>query len=315
MKRQFVEALQEGDTVNDYFVAIRKDLRTQQNGGKFLGMVFKDKTGEVGGILWNNAPAVAKLFELGDVVNVRGNVVSYQDRLQIRVDQVLPMREDEYSRADLVAVPADTPTLFAEFRTLLDQVENEWLTQLIDNFLDDRGFVERFSAAAAGKKWHHAHPGGLVRHCLEMARLACSACEVFPSIDRDVLLTGVLLHDVGKLDELSQDLYVEYTAAGRLLGHLAIGAALVERKMASIDGFPETLRLQVLHCILAHHGTQDNGSPVVPKTVEALTLYHIDNLGAQVDAFERLIGEAKDRGQNWTDYVPLIDRQVWTKNL
>ena len=315
MKRQFVEALQEGDTVNDYFVAIRKDLRTQQNGGKFLGMVFKDKTGEVGGILWNNAPAVAKLFELGDVVNVRGNVVSYQDRLQIRVEQVLPMREDEYSRADLVAVPGDTPTLFAEFRALLERVENEWLTRLIDSFLDDQGFVERFSAAAAGKKWYHAYPGGLVRHCLEMARLACAACEIFPSIDRDVLLTGVLLHDVGKLDELSQDLFVEYTAAGRLLGHLAIGAALVERKIAAIEGFPETLRLQVLHCILAHHGTQDNGSPVVPKTMEALVLYHIDNLGAQVDAFERLVGEAKERGQNWTDYIPLIDRQVWTKNM
>ena len=314
MKRQFVEALQEGDTVNDYFVAVRKDLRTQQNGGKFLGMVFKDKTGEVGGILWNNAPAVAKLFELGDVVNVRGSVVSYQDRLQIRVDQVLPMREDEYSRADLVAVPGDTPALFGEFRAVLERVENEWLVKLIDGFLDDPGFIGRFSTAAAGKKWHHAHPGGLVRHCLEMARLACAVCEVFPSIDRDVLLTCVLLHDVGKLDELSQDLYVEYTPAGRLLGHLAIGASLVERKMNTIEGFPETLRLQVLHCILAHHGTQDNGSPVVPKTMEALVLYHIDNLGAQVDAFERLIAEAKDRGQTWTDYVPLIDRQVWTKN-
>lgn len=313
MKRQYVQTLQEGDTVNDYFVATRKDLRDQQKGGKFLGMVFKDRTGEIGGILWNNAAAVARLFELGDVVNVKGSVTSYQDRLQIRVDQVLPLREDEYNPEDLVFTPEDTSNVFKEFQTIMGTVENEWLRKLIGAFFEDQEFVTKFSAAAAGKKWHHAYRGGLVQHCTEIARLAIATCQVFPQIDRDVLLTGVLVHDIGKIEEMTQDLFVEYTTTGKLLGHLTIGTEMVQRKIDGISDFPETLRLQVLHCVLSHHGELTNGSPIVPKTLEALVLYHLDNLDAQTDAFIRLIAETRDKGQSWSDYITMIDRQVWTK--
>ncbi len=314
MKRQYVETLQEGDTVNDYFVATRKDLRDQQKGGKFLGMVFKDKTGEIGGILWNNAASVARLFEIGDVVNVRGSITSYQDRLQIRVDQVLPMREEEYNLEDLVFTPEDTTSVLAEFQSILGNVQNEWLRKLMDAFFADQEFVKKFSGAAAGKKWHHAYRGGLVQHCTEIARLAMAACEIFPQVDRDVLLTGVLVHDIGKIEELSQEMFVDYTTPGKLLGHLAIGTEMVQRKIDAISGFPETLRLQVLHCVLSHHGEIVNGSPVVPKTLEALVLYHLDNLDAQTDAFTRLVAETRDKGQAWSEYIGMIDRQVWSKN-
>jgi len=313
MKRQYVSSLQDGDAVNDYFVAARKDLREQQKGGKFLGMVFRDRTGEIGGILWSNAVAVSRLFELGDVVNVRGTVTSYQDRLQIRVDQVLPLRQDEYNPADLVYTPDNVDELAAQFRSLMARIENEWLRRLVDSFLADGPFMQRFSAAAAGKKWHHAYPGGLLQHCTELARLALAACDVFPRLDRDVLLTGVFLHDIGKLDEMSQGLFVDYTTPGKLLGHLAIGAEMVQKRIDAIAGFPESLRLQVLHCVWSHHGELTNGSPVVPKTLEALVLYHIDNLDAQADAFMRIADETREKGQAWSDYIGMIDRQVWTK--
>ncbi|NIA14527.1 MAG: HD domain-containing protein [Nitrospiraceae bacterium] len=313
MKTQFVARLQEGDTVNDHFLAARKDLRTQNNGGKFLGMVFRDRTGEVGGILWNNAESVSALFEVGDVVNVRGSVTTYQGRLQIRVDQVLPLRDEDYERADLVASPTDGAEDMAKFRAILDTIEDEWLKKLVGLFLDDEGFVAGFTGAAAGKKWHHAYPGGLVRHCCEIARIALTVCELFPNINRDVLLTGVLLHDAGKLEEMSHDLFVDYTTAGKLLGHLHIGADMAQRKMDSIEGFPETLRLSVLHCILAHHGELVNGSPVVPKTLEAMVLYHCDNLDAQADALTRVIQETQDGRKEWSDYLPLIERQVWAR--
>ena len=312
-KRQFVSSLQEGDTVNDYFVATRKDLRDQQNGGKFLGMVFKDRTGDVGGILWNNAVSVARLFEVGDVVNVRGTVTSYQARLQIRVEQVLPLREGEYDAAHLVHTPDDVPALVEQFRGIMGQVENQWLKQLLQAFLEDEAFMERFAAAAAGKKWHHAYRGGLVQHCCEVARLALAVCEVFPRVDRDLLLTAVFVHDIGKLDEMSHDLFVEYTTAGKLLSHLTMAAHLVEARMDAIEGFPQELRLRLLHCILAHHGEQVNGSPVVPKTLEALVLYHLDNLDAQADAFSRIIEETRGKEQEWSEYIPLIDRQIWAK--
>lgn len=313
MKRQYVATLQDGDTVNDYFIATRKDLREQQKGGKFLGMVFKDRTGEIGGILWNNAVAVARLFELGDVVNVRGTITSYQDRLQVRVDQVLPLREEEYNLADLIFQPDNTQEVSTKFRAIMDTIHNEWLRKLVLSFLDDTEFMARFSSAAAGKKWHHAFRGGLLQHCYELAQLATAVCGIMPRIDRDVLLTGVLVHDIGKLDEMTHDLYVDYTTAGKLLGHLAIGADLVQRKVDALPGFPETLRLQVLHCVWSHHGELINGSPVVPKTLEALVLYHIDNLDAQADAFMRIMDETRDKGQVWSEYIQMIDRQVWTK--
>jgi 3'-5' exoribonuclease len=313
MKKQFVGTLQEGDVVNDYFLAARKDLRDQSSGGKFLGMVFKDRTGEIGGILWSNALSVSRLFEVGDVVNVRGTVTSYQDRLQIRVDQVLPLKEEEYDPAQLVVAPANTAEILAEFRQILGTIKNEWLVKLVNAFLDDQTFTTRFSEAAAGKKWHHAHPGGLVRHCCEVARIALTVCDLFPNIDRDLLLTAVFLHDLGKLDEMSQDLLVDYTAAGKLIGHIEIGAEMVRRKIDAMDGFPESLRLHLLHCVLSHHGELVNGSPVVPKTLEAMVLYHCDNLDAQADAITRVIKETREKHQEWSEFIPLIDRQVWAR--
>ena len=313
MKNQYVNTLQEGDYVNDYFVAVRKDLRSRQNGGKFLGMVFKDKTGDVGGIMWNNAVEVAKLFELGDVVNVRGKVNTYQNRLQIQVDQVLPLKESEYNVDDLVFTPENTREDLEQFRVLLDSVQNAWLKQLIDAFWKDEDFMARFTSAAAAKKWHHEYRGGLVRHCFEMARLAETMCELYPGLDRDVLLTSIFFHDLGKLDEMSHDLFTDYTDAGKLIGHLEIGAELILAKIRSIPDFPEKLRLELLHGILSHHGELANGSPVPPKTMEAIVLHHLDDLDAQTAAFDRIVRETRDKGQTWSDYQPLIERVIWTK--
>lgn len=314
MKRQFIESLHEGDIVNDYFVAVRKDLRTQQNGGKFLGMVFKDRTGEIGGILWNSAASVARLFEVGDVVRVRGSVVSYQDRLQVRVDQVLPLRREEYDPADLVYIPEGNREMMDQFVAVLRTIQNDWLKRLNAAFLDNAEFMTRFAGAAAGKKWHHAHQGGLVQHCWEMAQIAEAVGKVFPHLDRDLLLTAVFLHDAGKATEMSQNLFVEYTTEGRLLGHLTIGVGMVQREIDRIEGFPDTLRLQLLHCIVSHHGELENGSPVLPKTLEAVVLYHIDNLDAQANAIARVIEETKSRGESWSEYINQIDRQIWTKD-
>ncbi len=313
MKKQFVTMLQEGDVVNDYFLAARKDLREQSSGGKFLGMVFKDRTGEIGGILWNNAVAISRLFDIGDVVNVRGSVTSYQDRLQIRVDQVLPLKETEYSREDLLVVAENSEESVAKLRAILETVRDESLSRLVKLFLDDEDFMKRFSEAAAGKRWHHAYRGGLVRHCYEVAKIALCMCELFPDVDRDLLLAGVFLHDIGKLDEMSQDLLVDYTTAGKLLGHLEISAEMVRKKIDAIPGFPDPLRMHLLHCILSHHGELVNGSPVVPKTLEAILLYHCDNLDAQADAISRVIKESRDKRQEWSEYLQLIDRQIWAK--
>ncbi len=314
MKNQYVNTLQEGDIVNDVFVATRNDLRTKQDGGKFLGMVFKDRTGEVGGIMWNNAVQTSKRFEVGDVVSVRGRVSVYQGRNQVVVDQVVPLREGEYDTEDLVFTPEDTREHLDGFREILDTIEEPHIRQLVDKFMADADFVSRFTHAAAAKKWHHEHRGGLVRHCYEMARIAQTMCELYPALDRDVLLAGILLHDLGKLSEMTHDLHVDYTTEGKLIGHLQIGADMAIEKMNTIEGFPEKIRVQLLHLILSHHGELQFGSPVVPKTLEAIVLHHIDNLDAQAAAISRIVEETRERGQKWSDYLPLIERVIWTKD-
>lgn len=314
MKKQFVNVLQEGDVVNDYYVAVRKDLRNTQSGGKFLGMVFRDRTGEIGGVMWNNAETVANRFELGDVVNVRGTVNSYQNRLQVRVDQVLPLKDNEYDPADLMFVPDSAGEGVRNLIAALQTVENTWLKQLLDAFVNDAAFMEKFSNAAAGKKWHHAYPGGLAQHCYEMAQIAETMCGLFPAINRDLLLTGIFVHDIGKTVELSQGIYIDYTTPGKLVGHLSLGLEMANEKMRGIADFPEDLRTQVQHLILSHHATQDQGSPVVPKTLEAIVLALIDDLDAQTDAFNRVIEETRDKKQNWSEYIAMIQRQIWARH-
>ena len=314
MKHQFVNTLQEGDVLNDYFVATRKDLRSKQSGGKFLGMVFKDRTGEIGGILWNNAESVAELFELGNVVTVRGKITTYQGNLQVHVNQVTPLPEGEYDPDALVFVPDDTREDWNQFRAILETLKNPWLVKLRDAFLGDDTFVENFAKAAAAKKWHHAYRGGLVRHCYEMARIAETMCELFPAMDRDVLLMGILLHDAGKLDEMTQSLYVEYTTQGKLVGHIQMGVDMLHERIRTIPDFPEPLRLHLVHLILSHHGELEHGAPVLPKTLEAIVLHHIDNLDAQATAFSRVIQETRDKGQVWSEYLPLINRVIYTND-
>ncbi|MFP6582116.1 MAG: HD domain-containing protein [Candidatus Hydrogenedentota bacterium] len=315
MKKQFVDTLQDGDVVNDYFVATRKDLRDTQAGGKFLGMVFKDKTGDIGGVMWNNAVSVSGLFEVGDVVNVRATVNTYQNRLQLRVDQVLPMKESEYDTEDLVFTPENTTDVASAFIQIMQSIENPHLKALIDVSLADETLMAEFKACAAGKKWHHAFRGGLILHCYEMARIAETMCELFPKLDRDLLMTGIFFHDIGKVQELSQGMYIDYTTAGKLIGHLEMGCTIANKKMDALDGFPDDLRMQIHHMILSHHGEMEMGSPVVPKTLEAIVLAHIDNLDAQANAFDNVIEANKTKGQEWSEYIGMIDRQIWNKDF
>ncbi len=315
MKKQYVADFQDGDVINDYFVATRKDLRDTQNGGKFLGMVFKDKTGELGGVMWNNAVSVAALFEVGDVVNVRATVNTYQGRLQLRVDQVLPLKEGEYETEDLVFTPENTTNVSDAYYQIMESIQTPILKELLETCLKDEELMEKYNACAAGKKWHHAFRGGLVLHCYEMARIAETMCELFPKLNRDLLLTGIFLHDIGKVDELSQGMSIDYTTAGKLMGHLEIGCTIANRKMDEVNDFPESLRMQIIHMILSHHSELEMGSPVVPKTLEAIVLAHIDNLDAQANAFDNVIATNQSKGQEWSEYINMIDRQIWNSDF
>ncbi|HNT89487.1 MAG TPA: HD domain-containing protein, partial [Candidatus Hydrogenedentes bacterium] len=214
---------------------------------------------------------------------------------------------------DLIASTDSASEDLRRFRAILDTIENQWLKRLVTMFLEDEPLMQRFATAAAAKKWHHASRGGLVRHCYEMARIAQTMCELFPEMDRDMLLSAVFFHDLGKLNEMSQDLFVDYTTEGKLIGHVQIGVDMVQDRIREIEGFPSNLRMELIHCVLSHHGEYVNGAPVLPKTLEAIALYHIDNLDAQTSAVARVIEETRGKRQTWSDFLPLINRVIYAK--
>jgi len=317
MKNQYIANLQEGDEVNDYFIITRKDLRDQPSGDKFLGFVIRDKTGEMGGVLWEKPVEIAQRIEVGDVAVVKGTIRIYKDRLQIHATNIIPLADEQYSKDDLILPEMpNTDNYIKELWTILDSMRDPWLKKLVNSFRNDSKLMSALESVPAAKKWHHELRGGLLRHCYELIKLAQAVCDLYPKVNKDLLITACFLHDIGKVHELSADqLYIDYTDAGKLIGHVVEGALIVSEKIKMIDGFPEDLRLHLLHCILSHHGEYENGSPVLPKTLEAMILHHLDNLDAQANALTRIEQDTLKKGDKWSEFITLISRQIWTKRL
>lgn len=316
MKYQYIADLQEGNEVNDYFLMTSKNLREQPSGDKFLGFVVRDKTGEMGGILWEKPEQIAKRIEVGDVVVVKGIIKLYKDKLQIHANNIIPLGKDQYAKEDLMLPEETNKEYTKELWTILDSIKNPWLKELIQSIRNDTKIMNTLQNIPAAKKWHHEFRGGLLRHCYELIKLALAVCELYSNVNRDLLITACFLHDIGKINELTDNpMLVDYTDAGKLLGHLVEGAIIISEKIQKIDGFPEDLRLHLLHCILAHHGEYEHGSPVLPKTVESMILHYLDNLDAQTYALTRIEQETLKKGDKWSELINLISRQIWTKKL
>lgn len=316
MKYQYIADLHEGDQINDYFLLIRKDLREYPSGEKFLGFVLQDKTGEIGGILRENPIDVSQKLSVGDVVVVKGTVKLYKEQLQIQATTITTLSSEHYSIEDLLIPQEPIEKYQKEFWEILDSISNKWLKKLIEKIRSDSEIIQEFMKIPAAKKWHHNLRGGLLRHCYEMMKIAEVICQLYPNINRDLLITLCFLHDLGKIEELSiSNAFTEYTDSGKLIGHLVQGAILVEKKIDEIEGFPEDLRLQIVHGILSHHGDTEKGSPVVPKTLEAIVLHHIDFLDSQTNAISRIEKDTLGKGERWSEYLPLLSRQIWAKKI
>lgn len=313
-KKLFVKDLRENTPVKQPFIVIKKDLRSGER-GPYLLLTLGDCTGEIAGIQWNSAAQSAKGFDHGDVVVANGMVSTYQGQLQIRVESIIRNDPDLVDMADYVRSVEKVDELIDRVRAMLDTVENEHLRQLNDSFLSDEKFMARFRAAPAGKKWHHALAGGLLLHTYEVMSICERTCELFPSADRDIVLTAAFVHDIGKVHELESGVARDYTVEGSLLGHIVIGTQMVLDKIRQIGGFPEVLRLHIEHAVLSHQGELIQESPVVPKSIETCIVYHADNLDAQTNAFLQIKERTEDRGELWSEYVNLIGRRIWTGKL
>ena len=312
----------EGRLFDGFFIVLAKQQRTTKTNKPYLNLILGDKTGQLEGRVWEPGdPRIAREFDKGDIVKARGSASRFDDRLQMKIDQLRLATTGEVDKSDLL--PSTTYDVADLWRQLLGFVEsftNPDLKLLLTTLLDDPVLAQAYREAPAAKQRHHAWLGGLLEHVISLLTLADRVAPHYPILDRDLLLTGVILHDIGKLRELSWEIGFEYTVEGVLLGHIQMGVALAEKTIDSLPGFPPKLRLLVLHMILSHHGKLEFGSPKLPMIPEALALSFLDDLDAKMQAvqgeFDKCIREGKGpeemTGKVWAlDQRQLLNTKRW----
>ncbi len=301
-------ALQPGMQVAGIFVVKKKVVRAQPNGGKFLLFQFSDSTGSINGVLWDGAEPVDREVATGDLVHVEGEVQLYQGARQVKVRKLVRADPARFDLGDfLPRSPHDPAERFARLEAAIATLQDPHLRELCVRLFGDAAFASAYRTAPAGKGWHHAHVGGLVEHVASMLELGEILSRQHPRLDHDLLVTGILLHDLGKVEELVWRSHVAYTDAGRLVGHLVQGCLLVARQMDACSDFPAELRARLLHVIVSHHGSLERGSPKPPMTLEAVAVHLLDQLDSQVQAVSQVVERAGSE-EGWSEHVKLLDR-------
>lgn len=311
-KAVFVKDIKVGDKVNEIFLAADKNLAYSQKGSPYLNLRLRDRTGEVDGKVWENAQAWDKAFKKGDLIRIQARALSFKNAIQLSIIELKKVSDAEVELADYFPVAKGDPSeMFAGILDYVGQVKTPCLSHLLQYFFNDEALAALFKRAPAAKGFHHVYIGGLLEHTLSVVRLLDLAAGHYRGVNRDLLIAGGLLHDIGKIYEFSYERIVEYSDPGRLIGHIVMGVEMVDAKIARIPDFPEQMSMELRHLILSHHGVLEYGSPKRPKTIEALIVHYMDDLDAKVNAFQEFIREARDEESSWTPYHRLFDRYIY----
>ena len=311
MKQQFIHDLKAGDRVDEVFVLADKALLRKKDGNPYLNVAFADKTGSLKGVVWDNVEHIASAADVGDYVHLKGAVSEYRGALQVVVSDIRACDAAAVDREDFLPVSAfNREAMLERLMAITATMTNPHLKALMNAFWGDAEWIEHFKTAPAAKFMHHAYIGGLLEHTLSMASLADKVAAHYRGVDRDLLLAGVILHDIGKTREFSYQTGIDYTSEGRLVSHIAIGLEMVDAKLKSIDGFPQDLVVLVKHMIISHHGSREFGSPEPPKTIEAVLLNYIDEIDSKVNGIRDFMA-AEDPTATWTSYHKLMGRHFY----
>jgi len=309
-------SLSKNDKIDHFLLIRRIELRSTRSGSDFLSTELGDKTASLNANIWEGFTELAARGKVGDVVKVAGTVEEYQGSLQIRISSArLALTSDRVSPRDfLPESKRDLDEMKNEFNQRIKGVSNKFLKKLLTQIFTEERF-EQFCLAPAGKSWHHAYIYGLLEHTLEIIKICELMCEFHSELNKDLLLTGAMLHDIGKIEELAYDSAFEYTDKGKLVGHIVIASSMVRDEIKKIPGFPAELENNLIHLILSHQGKLEHASPVVPKTAEAITLYQADELSAKVNAYKNAVDSELKTDSNWTRFIPLADTDLHKFNF
>ena len=317
MDRRFINELSDGEIIEQVFRVSEKQLRTNRNGNLYLQMRLNDRTGSLTAMLWNAKQHHVDSFDNGDYVKVLGTAQLFNGAMQVLCKEIQAEFSETVDAADFEARSLkQIETMVSDVAEILSGLKNSHLRDLADCFLLDEQFMQSFRAAPAGVKHHHAWQGGLLEHVLSLMKLISTVADHYPGIDREVLVMGAFLHDIGKIRELTYQPDFGYSDEGQLLGHLVLGVEMLNTKIAeterqSGEPFPIELANHLKHLILSHHGEYEFGSPKLPMTVEAIVLHLLDNLDSKVASFQQLIEDDPNKSSKWTVFYPAINRKLY----
>jgi 3'-5' exoribonuclease len=315
VSKQFVSEIKDRDLVSAVFLVKEKVLAMAKNGKPYMNLRFMDKSGEIEAKVWDNTDVLDKQFDKDDFVRIRGKASVYMNKMQVVVSEIIKIPEGQVCLADfLPESPRGKAEMILELAEVVTAIGNPHLKSLMQAFLADEPFMELYCSAPAAKGMHHVYLGGLLEHSLALVKLVKTIVPLYGGINEDLLTAGALLHDVGKVYEMSFERSFDYTDAGKLLGHITIGVELVEDKIRTVEGFPRELGMLLKHMLLSHHGQYEFGSPKRPKTVEATILNYLDDMDSKINGIRSHIAKESVSTSRWTAYHRLYDRYFFKSN-
>lgn len=309
---KYIEILREGERVNEVYLCKHRQSAVTKNGKAYENLILQDKTGTLDAKIWEPDSQGIDDFERFDYISVTGDVTSFQGALQLNVKRVRKAQPGEYEPGDYLPVSSrDVDEMYGELKDIISSVEIPCLKMLLSKFfLEDKEFEKRFKFHSAAKTVHHGFVGGLLEHTLGVTKLCEAFCRQYPMLNRDLLLSAAMFHDIGKLEELSVFPENDYTDDGQLLGHIVMGTEWVGEKIREIPEFPKKLASELKHCILAHHGELEYGSPKKPALMEAVALSFADNVDAKMETLKEAFASIPEGNTEWLGYNRLLESNI-----
>ena len=309
---RYIESLREGERVNEIYLCKVKQSALTKAGKPYDNLILQYKTGTLDDKIWDPGSIGIDDFDALDYVAVMGDITSFQGNLQLSVKRARKVAEGEYDPKDYLPISEkNIDEMYIELCGLIKTIENPYLSKLLKSFfMEDVTFEKRFKFHSAAKSVHHGFVGGLLEHTLSVAKNCDYFAKTYPILNRDLLVTAAIFHDIGKLEELSTFPENDYTDAGNLLGHIMIGAELVGSRIRTIEGFPARLGNELKHCILAHHGELEYGSPKKPALVEALALSFADNIDAKMETVREIFASTPENNTEWLGFNRLLESNI-----
>jgi 3'-5' exoribonuclease len=312
----YVNEIKENENVDSLFLVKEKSSGVTKVGNPYLKLKLGDRSGEMEGRIWTSVEIFAESFDKDDFVHVKGKAASFQEHLQLNITHIEKVGEEEILLSDFFPVAEkDIDDMFQSLTEISQQVKNQYLRELLHLFWEDEPFLERFKMAPASKWLHHTYLGGLLEHTLSLTQLVLKTTSHYEGLNLDLLLTASILHDLGKVDELSYKRSFDYSDEGRLLGHIILGVERVEDKIRQLPHFPKNLSTLLKHLLLSHHGQYAWGSPKKPMTLEAVMLHYLDDMDAKMNGIRQFLKTQVPDGSEWSSYHRTFEQVFYVPNL